>query len=194
MIACIAIMFFMSPKYIELRIMMAFIKCLLLAVIAQITTTHASEVTLVHYDLKDGLAPYFWKNNNGDHIGIIPDIVARMKPYKLRFTEIPRKRLDDALLSGQIDFALMHPDYTEIDDKLNFIPTCFSQTKVLYQRLTDTTTPKHLSEVQNTTICARLGYKNPVIELVSEEQNIRIVQSPDNETMMRMLNKIIVIT
>lgn len=169
---------------------MKFMHFLIALLISYCTATQAEEQVLVHYDLGGGLAPYFWSEaNESGYQGIVPDMLADLEGITLTFKSIPRKRLDNALKSTEINFALTHPDYTTADDELIFIPSHLEQTKILYQSKTNVEQVLSLDAVQNAKICTRLGYKNPKLDAILEAQNLEYARAPNNRSMLKMLIK-----
>lgn len=160
------------------------------ALICVNTSLSAADQDLVHYDLGGGLAPYFWKEpEQKAYQGIIPDMMAGLEGIKLTFKPLPRKRLDQALEKGEINFALTHPDYTSADTSLIFVTSYLTQTKILYQLRTRQTNIQNLSEIRNATICTRLGYRNPKIDAILDTQNISYATAPNKLSMLKMLLK-----
>jgi len=149
----------------------------------------ANEKSLVHYELGEGLAPYYWQDDNQQYQGIIPDIIAALDGYTLEFSIIARKRLDEALKSGAINFALFHPDYTDADAYLTFVPAHFDQVKLLYERKEPAGQAIALSELRNVKVCARRGYRHPSLDAIAQAQGIERIDGPDNQSLIDMLQR-----
>lgn len=154
------------------------------------STLPAKELVLVHYELGGGLAPYFLADEQKQkYIGIIPDMLSGLEGIKLTFKPVPRKRLDEALKSATINFALTHPDYTTADDALIFIPSHLEQTKMLYRSTTNSMQASDLNDINNAKICSRLGYKNPQLDEILEKQNLEYALASNNRSLLTMLVK-----
>jgi ABC-type amino acid transport substrate-binding protein len=161
-------------------------KIFLCVAILFLGTLNAQAETIRVYTTENGLPPFYWKVDT-QYKGILPDILFGLRGYSYSFIPIPRKRIDFYFREGKLDIAMLHPDYTEADDVLDFIELGFNQKNSLFTKRENEKLFNDLDKLINTSICTREGYTYLNLQERWQTQSIRRENARKDEIVLQML-------
>ncbi|MAL98233.1 substrate-binding periplasmic protein [Hydrocarboniclastica marina] len=139
-----------------------------LTLFSSTATLAAEEEKILRLNVSpQGYPPFTIVHADGTFSGIIWDILAlaaERKGYKLEGLEIPRKRVDDFILSGHIDATPRAIEWTSKPERFTFTEPLVEVQEVFFKRRGsqfEYTGPESLA---GKSIVTHLGYKYPTLE------------------------------
>lgn len=129
--------------------------------------TAAERQTLLFNVAEGGYPPYTIVSGDGQVSGIMWDVMnalANAHNLQLEVREIPTKRVEDFLLSGELDVSMRAREWSQHPEKFLFSDTVVKIRDVIFTRADTSLRFNTIDDLKGTTLLTHLGYQYPPLE------------------------------
>lgn len=149
-----------------------------------------SRQTLVFNIAPGGYPPYTIREDDGTIRGIFWDVlsdVARRLGYHLEVAEIPTKRVEPMLLSGELDVTMRAREWTSMPEKFVFSDPVVTARDALFTRHDAPLNIRSVADLKGTLLITHLGYHYPTLKPLIAAGEVELLELQDEATMFRRL-------
>lgn len=168
------------------------LQCVILIIFSSaiISAVSAEEKTITFNIGPDGYPPYMIKSNSGHPTGIMVDVleyITKKKGYRVVESNIPRKRVEQWLLSGKLDVTARAKEWTENPDLFVFTTPIVQCSEVIFVRKGSGI--NRLEDLFGKRMGTRLGYYHKDLEPYFRDKRIVRENAPNEWAMFKMLEQ-----
>ncbi|WP_148863961.1 substrate-binding periplasmic protein [Marinobacter fonticola] len=138
-----------------------------------------------------GYPPYTIIDEGGAVSGIMWDVmsaIAKAHNLALDAREIPTKRVDDFLLSGQLDATMRALEWSTQPEQFVFSDSVLKVQDVIFTQADNPLQVNEIEDLAGGTLLARFGYHYPTLEPYFDTGEITRLNVPDAQSMFQRLH------
>lgn len=137
-----------------------------------------------------GYPPYTVIEEDGSVSGIMWDVmtaVAKTNGLTVEARQIPSKRVESFLLSGQLDATMRAIEWTDNPDQFGFTEGVIKAQDVVFSMRSHPLALNHIKDLEGNILLKHLGYHYPTLEPYLEAGTIQTLDAPNGHTMFKRL-------
>lgn len=137
-----------------------------------------------------GYPPYTVINSDGSVSGIMWDVmttIASANGLTVEARQIPSKRVDNFMLSGELDATMRAIEWTHKPEQFAFTEGVLKAQDVIFSTRKRPLALNSIDDLEGTILLKHLGFSYPMLEAHLKAGTIRSIDVPDGQTMFRRL-------